>query len=185
MNSPFLWYLNRATGTVLLVLFTAVVVLGILATFGRSRPLNASRVPRFLTQSFHRNVSLLALVLLVGHIVTAVVDTYVDIRWQDAFVPWGGRYMPFWLALGTISFDLILVIVATSLVRDRLGHIAWRAIHLTGYAAWVASTLHGLGIGTDSTTSWSRMLTWVCVAAVVLAVFLRLGASAFRREVRA
>ena len=42
------------------------------------------------------------------HVVTAVVDTYVDIRWWQAFVPWvGASYMPLWLGLGTVALDVI------------------------------------------------------------------------------
>lgn len=181
MSDPILWYLNRSTGSVLLVIFTLAVVLGITATFGRA----GRGVPRFLGQAFHRNVSLLGAVLLVGHIATAVVDTYVDIRWWQAVVPWGATYKPFWLSLGTIAFDLIVLITITSLLRTRMSHAPWRAIHLTAYAAWAISVLHGLGIGTDAGASWSRMLTIGCVVVVVVAVLVRLGAAAFGRRVEA
>ena len=71
-DGPLLWYLNRATGTVLLIVFTLVVLLGILSTFG-----NAGRgVPRFLTQAMHRQLSLLGVALLLAHVVTAVLDTF-------------------------------------------------------------------------------------------------------------
>ncbi len=169
MGSPILWYLNRATGTVLLVLFTLVIVLGVFSTYGKA----GRGAPRFLTQAFHRNVSLLALVLLIGHITSAVVDTFVDIRWWQALVPWGATYKPLWLGLGTLAFDLILLVVLTSWSRTRLGHTAWRAIHLLGYAAWVLSVIHGLGIGTDAGAGWYQPLTIACVAAVAVALVTR------------
>lgn len=171
-DDPLLWFLNRATGSVLLILFTLVVVLGVLATRGRA----GTRVPRFVPQTLHRDLGLLASALLLAHVVTAVVDTFVDIRWWQALWPFGATYQPLWLGLGTLAFDLVLVIVATSLLRGRLGHRGWRVIHVSAYAAWVASVAHGLGIGTDSGATWSQVLTWSCVAAVVLAVVVRLSA---------
>ncbi len=171
-DDPLLWFLNRATGSVLLILFTLVVVLGVLATRGRA----GTRVPRFVSQTLHRELGLLATALLVEHVVTAVGDELVDIRLLQALSPIGATYQPLWLGLGTLAFDLVLVIVVTSLMRDRLGHRAWRLVHVLAYAAWVASMAHGLGIGTDSGATWSQVLTWSCVAAVVVAVAVRLSA---------
>ena len=38
--------------------------------------------------------------LLALHVTTAVVDTYVDIRWWQAVLPWvGSTYLPLWLGL--------------------------------------------------------------------------------------
>jgi len=144
-DSPLLWYLNRATGTVLLVLLTLVLVLGVLSTFGRA----GRGVPRFVTQAFHRNVSLLTAGLLVAHVLTAVLDTYVDIRWWQAVLPFGGTYKPVWLGLGAVALDVIVVVVLTSLVRTRLGHRSWRAVHWTAYALWPIAVAHAVGSGTD------------------------------------
>ncbi len=75
-SSPLLWYLNRGTGVVLLVAFTATVVLGVLATGRSTTPL----WPRFVTQGLHRSHAALSVFLLVAHVVSADVDQYVDIR---------------------------------------------------------------------------------------------------------
>jgi len=168
-DSPVLWYLNRATGSVLLVLLTLVVVLGMLATFGRA----GRGVPRFLTQAFHRNVSLLTLALLVAHVLSAVLDTFVDIRWWQAVVPFGASYKPVWLGLGALALDVIVVVVVTSLVRTRIGHRSWRVVHLLGYLAWAIAVTHGVGIGTDAHTGWSRTLTLGCIGAVGLVAAIR------------
>ena len=55
-----LWYLTRGTGTVALVLLTVVLVLGVLARAGGALP----ACPRFVTPALHRNLSLLAVVLI-------------------------------------------------------------------------------------------------------------------------
>lgn len=178
-DSAVLWYLNRATGTVLLVLFTLVVVIGVLATFGRA----GRGLPRFLTQAFHRQLSLLAVALLAAHVATAVLDTFVDIRWWQAVVPVvGSTYRPVWLGLGAVTLDLVAVIVVTSLLRVRLGHRAWRYVHLLSYLAWASAVVHGLGIGTDAGASWSRTVTLGCVGAVAVAGIARVTALALPRR---
>lgn len=175
IDGPFPWYMNRGTGFVILALFTLTTVLGILATGGRA---GRGRVPRFLTQSVHRDLALLSVTMLGVHVATAVVDSYVDIRWWQALVPFvGSTYQPLWLGLGTLSLDLFVVVALTSLLRTRMRHRSWRAVHLLAYAGWVAALVHGMGIGTDAAagTTWSTVLFMASVGAVAGAVALRLG----------
>ena len=171
LHGSALWYLNRATGLIDLVLFTAVVVMGIVATSRRS----PSWWPRFATVSLHRSLSLLAVALLAVHIGAAVVDSYVNIRWLDVIVPFAGSYRPFWLGLGTVAFDLFLAVAVTSLLRFRIGPKAWRAVHLLAYGAWPVAVVHGLGTGTDASTLPVLALTFGCVAAVVVAAAWRVS----------
>ncbi len=173
-DGPLLWYLNRSTGLVLLVLLTLTLVLGVVATRGDRAPGRRTRVPRFVTQSLHRNLGLLATTLLVVHVATAVLDEYVDIRWWQSALPWHLHYRPFWLALGILALDLMLAAVATSLVRERIGPRVWLAIHLTTYPVWALALAHGLGIGTDTGAGWARGVYVGCGVAVVLAGALRL-----------
>jgi DMSO/TMAO reductase YedYZ heme-binding membrane subunit len=169
-QGPMLWYLNRGSGVALLLVLTLTLTLGILsARAGRAR-----LVPRFVGQQLHRNLGVLALVLVVGHVATAVADTYVDIRWWQALSPVGASYKPLWLGLGSIAFDVMLVVVLTSLLRERLGQRAWHAIHLLGYLAWPFALVHSVGIGTDATTSWGRQIGLGCLAAVALAAVVRM-----------
>ena len=180
-DGPFLWYLNRSTGLVLLVLLTASTVLGVLAMNGRA----GRGLPRFVTQSLHRNLALLSVVLLGVHVASAVADTFVDIRWWQAFVPVGATYLPLWLGLGTVSLDLMVVVVLTSLLRARLGHRTWHAVHLLSWLAWAVAVAHGIGIGTDLGTDpatllqpdhrWATLPTLACVTAVLVAGLVRLA----------
>ncbi|HET6968539.1 MAG TPA: ferric reductase [Ornithinibacter sp.] len=178
MTSPLLWYVNRGTGVVLLVVFSLAVVLGVLATGRAVSPL----WPRFVTQGLHRTLAALSVLLLTAHAVSAVVDEFVDIRWWQVIVPVGGTYEPLWLGLGTLALDLTLVVVATSLARAGLPHRTWFLVHLTTYAAWAAGVVHGIGIGTDAARGWMAATTAACVAAVALAVLARLVAVARGRR---
>src|SRR5712691_6311317 len=131
MNDTVLWYTTRGAGAVSLVLFSAVVVLGVLSSLRFEVP----GWPRFLTTGLHRNLALTALVFLALHIVTAVVDPFTHLGWLAAVVPFSSYYRTFWLGLGTIAFELLVAISVTSLVRGLIGHTVWRAIHWLAYAA--------------------------------------------------
>jgi len=171
LDGPALWFANRGTGFVLLVLLTFSTMLGVLSTSRVSLRL----WPRMLTQGLHRNVSLLAVTFLAAHVVTAVVDTFVDIRWYDAFVPFGGRYMPLWLGYGAVALDLLIAVTVTSLVRHKMSHKPWRVVHLLAYGAWGLGLLHGLQMGTDASTQWGAAIIYGCIAVVLAAVVARLG----------
>ncbi|MBV9466487.1 MAG: ferric reductase-like transmembrane domain-containing protein [Solirubrobacterales bacterium] len=166
------WYLSRGTGAVALLLLTASVVLGVL---GSLRFAAAPRWPRFAIDALHRDVSLLVIALLLLHILTSVLDGFAPITLTDAVIPFASAYRPLWLGLGALSFDLLLALVITSLVRRRLGYRAWRAIHWLAYASWPVAVLHGLGTGTDTKVWWMLGLTIVCVGAVLVAVWVRIG----------
>ncbi len=173
-DGPFLWYLNRSTGFVILALFTLTTVLGILSTGGKA----GKRVPSFVTQAMHRNIALLSMAMLLAHAISAVVDTFVDIRWWQAIIPWyGSTYMPLWLGLGTLALDLVVIVTVTSLLRTRMNHSLWRAIHFLSYLAWAVAVAHGIGIGTDikAATPWAYAIVGGSVLVVLAAVALRLG----------
>ena len=163
------WYLTRSTGAVALLLLTLAIALGVLDVKRFSTP----RWPRFVVDSLHRNVSLLAMVFLVLHILTSVLDSFAPISLVDAFVPFAGSYRPFWLGLGAISFDLLLAVTITSLLRKRMGYASWRAIHWLTYASWPIALLHGLGTGSDVKQTWLLALSIGCLVIVLAAVLAR------------
>ncbi|MGD0320710.1 MAG: ferric reductase-like transmembrane domain-containing protein [Acidimicrobiales bacterium] len=169
-SSHLLWYTTRATGVVALVLLTGTVVLGVLTSvrFG------TTQWPRFALADLHRRVSLLSMVFIALHVVTTVSDSYAPIGWVSAFVPFTSSYRRLWLGLGTVAVDLLLAVTVSSLLRQRISHRAWRALHWLAYASWPVALLHGLGTGTDPHLRWMVLLTIACVAAVLTSIGWRL-----------
>jgi sulfoxide reductase heme-binding subunit YedZ len=163
------WYLTRSTGAVALVLLTLAIVLGVIDVERWSTP----RWPRFVLDSLHRNVALLAMVFLVLHILTAVLDSYASISIVAAIVPFVGSYRPFWLGLGAVAFDLLVAVVVTSLMRARMGYSSWRAIHWLTYASWPIALVHGFGTGSDASKGWLLAVSVACTALVLAAVLTR------------
>jgi predicted ferric reductase len=163
------WYLTRSTGAVALLLLSGSVALGVADV----QRLGTPGWPRFVLDSLHRNVSLLAVVFLLAHILTAVLDSFAPISLMAAFVPFIGSYRPLWLGLGAVAFDLTLALILTSVLRQRIGYAGWRATHWLAYACWPIALLHSLGTGSDVKSSWLLMLTVACLALVLAAALAR------------
>ena len=172
-SSTPLWYTTRATGLVALVLLTGSMALGLLSWIGVDR----RTWPRFVTLAMHRNVALLAITFTIVHVLTTVLDSFVSIPLPDAFIPFISSYRPFWIGLGAISFDLMIALIVTSLIRARLGQRSWRLVHWTSYACWPVAVVHGLGSGTDTRLRWVLLLTACCVLVVVGLTLWRLALS--------
>jgi DMSO/TMAO reductase YedYZ heme-binding membrane subunit len=168
------WYATRGAGVVALLLLTASLVIGIV-DFSRWQ---SERWPRFVIDGVHRAVSLLAVAFVAVHVATTVADGFTSIDLVDAVVPFAASYRPLWLGLGTLALDLLLALTLTSVLRRRLGHSAWRAVHWTAYACWPLALVHGLGTGTDTTLGWMLLLTLLCTVAVLAAVGWRASAAA-------
>src|SRR6201996_6179511 len=176
MNTAF-WYASRATGIVALLLLTAVMVLGILV----SRQGRLPGLPRFAVGGLHRNLSLLATAFVAVHVLTAVTDGYVNIPVTAAVVPLAAPYERFWLGLGAVSFDLMLAVIVTSLLRRRLSRRAWRAVHLTAYASWPVAWVHSVFSSGDLQRGPLLVLAIGCAVVIVAAALWRVSAAA--REV--
>ena len=171
-----LWYAARSSGYVSLLMLTAILVLGILT----SMRWDSREWPRFLTQALHRNLSLLVLVFLGIHIVTSVVDPFAGIAVLNTVAPFTGSYRPVWMGLGVLSMELLVALVITSLLRQRIGFTAWRVVHWAAYACWPLALLHTLGTGSDVRSVWALVIGLGCVGAVVFAIVWRLTSNPAR-----
>lgn len=169
-GSQYLWFLSRGSGMVLLVLLSVVIVLGVATRLGAA--------PRFLARfaiaELHRTMSLFAVVLLVLHVVTAILDPYVSIGWAATVLPFMSHYRTLAIGLGTLAVDLGGAVLLTSLVRARIGFRSWRVVHWLAYLAWPVAFIHSLTAGGDLRTWWVALAECGSAAMVASAVIVRL-----------
>jgi len=170
MSSTTLWYATRASGIMALLLLTLTMVLG-MTTTTRAR---ARNWPGFAQQEMHRRISMIAVVFLGIHVLTSVLDTFVNISWAAVVIPFTSSYGRFWVGVGTISLDLMIAVFVTSLLRARMRPGTWRAVHWLAYLSWPVALAHTFGMGTDSREGWVIVLGVACVAAVGAALAWRL-----------
>ena len=166
-----LWYVTRSTAVIAFVLMTLTFALGLAAT---QRAIASPSWPRFATQQLHRNVSLLGFLFLLTHIVTTLADSYVSVGWWSWIVPFVSGYRSAWVGLGTLAFDTLVVVIVTSLLRDRLPLRLWRAVHWSSYLIWPLAFVHFVKTGTDAAHGrWGLYLAVVCLLLVGLAATAR------------
>jgi len=158
-----LWFVSRGSGVVSLLLSTVVVCLGFLIVGRWSHP----SWPRFLTVEVHRRIALVSIVFVGLHIATAILDPFTKLGLVAAIVPLASSYRPVAVAMGVVSLDLTLALIVTSLLRERIGHRTWRAVHWLAYGAWPMAVAHSLTAGSDAFAAWMLALTGLCVVAVL------------------
>ncbi len=179
-QSTALWYASRATGVVSLLLLSLVMIIGVLV----NRQGRLPGLPAFAVTGLHRSLSLLSVVFIAVHVLTAVIDPYVSIRAIAVLIPFTSSYMPFWLGLGAVALDFMLALIITSLARSRVPRRIWRGVHWLAYAAWPVAFVHGIGASPDLRSGGLRALAIGSALAVGAAVVWRL-AQAFRSVPRA
>jgi sulfoxide reductase heme-binding subunit YedZ len=169
-GSQGLWFVSRASGLVLLVLFSVVIVLGVAARTGTA----PRHWPGFVFVELHRTLALFLIAFLVLHVLTAILDPFVSIGWAATVLPFVSGYRTLAIGLGTLAVDLGGAVLLTSVARRRLGFRAWRAVHWLAYLAWPAAFAHSLSAGNDLGIWWVVVIEWGCAAAVAIAVLARL-----------
>ena len=163
-----LWYANRGTGAVTMVLLTASVVLGM----GTTVRWKSSFWPRYINAGLHRNVSLMFVCFLVVHIGAAVLDPFANLGLSDALIPFTSRYRPLWLGMGVVAAEIAVALLLTTAVRGLISYGLWRLIHWLSYVSWPLALLHGLGTGSDVRSWWLLWLEAACVLAVWAALIV-------------
>jgi predicted ferric reductase len=170
-GSQGLWLVSRASGVVLLILFSVVMVLGVSTRTGAA----SRRWPRFAVAELHRTLSLFAVALLGLHVATALLDPYVSISWFASVLPFTSHYETLAIGAGTVAVDIGGAVLITSLLRKRIGRRAWRAVHYLAYLAWPVAFVHAITAASyDQHLWWVVASEWGSLAAVATAVIVRL-----------
>lgn len=175
-----LWALGRGTGIVALVLLTVSLCLGVVVRSRRT----FGGLPRYGVTAVHRTASLTATGLVVAHVLTLLLDPQAGLRLTDLVVPFAGAFRPFWLGLGTLGLELIVLVTLSGLLRKRIGERVFHALHLLAYALWPVALVHALGTGTDAGRPWMLGLSGLCLAAVAGVSWWRISPGFGRPPVR-
>lgn len=180
MNPQLWWYLARASGIVAWLFLTAAVLWGIVL----STDLFAGRRRPAWLLDLHRALGALSLVAVAIHLASLVADSYVHFSIADLAIPFVSDWKTWQVALGVIAMWGLVVVEVTSLALKHLPRRLWRTIHLTSYATFVLTSLHGTFAGTDATNRMYLATTAATVVAVVAATTYRILTRRAVRPVR-
>jgi sulfoxide reductase heme-binding subunit YedZ len=144
------WIILRAAGIGAYVALWLAVSWGLIA----STSLVTKRVSKPTSTLFHGVVASAGLALLLIHLGGLLVDTSIPFTTLDLLVPMRTTYRPFAVALGIEATYGMVVVLASSWARKRLGTKTWRAIHLLSVPTFTLALAHGVFAGSDSSRPW-------------------------------
>ena len=174
MTPSPLWFLDRSSGEVTLILLSAVVILGIVRS-------STPAVTPYLVEGVHANLALMAIVFGGIHVLSAILDPYAALGPPDALVPFISAYRGTWLGLGVLSAYLFAAGVLTSWPARRLPRAVWLWLHRSMYVAWMLAVVHSLGTGSDARNQLFLFLNVVAVVGVAVAFLGLRVAEGWRR----
>jgi sulfoxide reductase heme-binding subunit YedZ len=168
----FLWILARVSG------LSAAAALAISLLTGlalRSAVLEWLATNRAL-RSTHEFTAILWIPLGLAHLALLVLDGSVrtPIRLVDLVVPFQVSYGSFAVGLGTLSFDLLVLVAVTGWLRRALHPVAWRWVHRLAYVACALLFLHALLGGSDFSAPEVSAIAWSVAAILAILSVARL-----------
>lgn len=163
MNEKIWWYLSRSSGIVALVLLVASLVFGVLLATRVLKPIDR---PAWLLD-LHSWLGGSALVMTGLHLLGLSLDGYIDFGPAELFVPGASEFRPLAVAIGVLSFYVLVAVQLTSYFRRRLSKRVWHGVHLLSYALVWGATVHAGMAGTDTV---NRAYQGLAVALTALAV---------------
>ena len=178
------WFIARITGLTAFAVLSLSVLSGealrtsVLDFLAKNRPI----------RKLHDFTTPLWIPLAITHCIALVLDQTARIGVSDLFVPFLVDYgrdsiaigpismnaSQLAIGLGTISLDIILIVVLTSWLRSRMNNTVWTWIHRTSYVGFVALFFHAALSGTDFDAPLVSAIAWSTAAGLGILGFSRI-----------
>lgn len=170
----FAWVLARVTG---LAAFAALSVSLLSGTVLRTAVLDWLAGNRAL-RSLHEFTAILWMPLGGLHMVALLLDPTARIGVADLVVPFraglGDPRATLAYGLGTLTFEILLLVAATGWLRRRMSAGAWRWTHRLAYVAFALLFLHAVLGGSDFSDPAVAALTWATATMLATLAFARI-----------
>ena len=160
------WFIARITG------LTAFAVLSLSVLSGEAL---RTSVLDFLAKNrairkLHDFTTPLWLPLVFAHVIALLFDKTAAIQPINVVIPFVTTYEPYLvpIGLGTVAFDIVMIVTITSWLRSRMNNTLWMWIHRTSYIAFVAVFFHAALSGTDFDAPLVSALAWSTAAGLAI-----------------
>jgi methionine sulfoxide reductase heme-binding subunit len=180
-QAPGFWFVSRAGGIVAYLLLWFSTAWGVMLSAKGLRGVMSKPV----AYTLHNVTSWLALGFAAVHAVALLGDRVIPFSGAGLLVPFAASYRPFLSGLGTLSLYLG-VLVSVTFYWKRLSRRTWRTLHMLSYLMFVAVTIHGVMLGTDSGAWIMRTIYLLAAGSVAFLTMVRiLTAGPVRQQVPA
>ncbi len=169
----FLWLLGRVAGLSCFAALAIAVVTGVALRGGIFTGVATNRA----LNTTHQFMTILWLPLALVHIAALVLDRTARLSAWDTFIPFIADYDArgrLAIGLGTLSLDLIVVVVVSAWLRGRLKPALWLWLHRLAYPAFALFFVHGILSGSDFSSPIVSAITWSSAFALAVLVAGRL-----------
>jgi sulfoxide reductase heme-binding subunit YedZ len=173
-----IWIVARATGVASLVALALSMLTGMAM---RPKTLGWLSTNRAISE-LHSYSTVLWLPLAIVHIIALLFDSFAKVGLVDLVVPFLMPYGTFAIGLGTVSAELLVVVLIAAWSREKLTRGQWLAYHRVSYFAFAAAFLHGVLSGTDLAYPWLMGVAWLVAAILVMAGVRRVRHALGSRE---
>lgn len=173
-----IWIIARATGVASLVALSLSILTGMAM---RPKTLGWLSTNRAISE-LHSYSTVLWLPLAIAHIVGLLFDSFAKVGLVDLVIPFLMPYGTFAIGLGTLSAELLIVVLIAAWSREKLTRGQWLAYHRVSYFAFAAAFLHGVLSGTDLAYPWLMGISWLVAAILVMAGIRRVRHALTRRD---
>lgn len=140
------WEMIRAAGMISYVL----VWLGACAGILYSEKVFVKK--RAMLFNIHQSSGWFAFLFAFLHGGLLLVDTYMPYRFSEVMIPFTAQNESVLSGIGTMSLIILFIVLVSSDLMKRISKKLWKAIHLLTIPAFIAMSIHGFLIGTDSLT---------------------------------
>ncbi|MCX6766238.1 MAG: ferric reductase-like transmembrane domain-containing protein [Candidatus Moranbacteria bacterium] len=180
---PWGWYIVRASALIAFLLLYVSVFFGTVSCL----PGIGRFFLRLRSLRFHCWISLQALIFVLIHSLSLLFDKVIPFGWPDVFIPFHSSYKPLFVALGTISLYIMIILVVSSYARKYISQKLWRTLHFLNIALYIFSIIHALYLGTDLKNGALReIFIWangILILLLAYNMFYRIWSKVNQREV--
>ncbi len=159
------WMIIRGSGLAAFGLLAASTIWGLLVSSGFLGRLVKAKPLTYM----HESLAVGAILATIGHLVALSADRFIEFGWQELFVPGASSFKPLWVTFGIVAFYGMVIVSASFYVRKHIGQKAWRLIHFSTFGIFLATAVHGLMAGTDSS---NRYVQWAYIGSTAVVVGL-------------
>jgi DMSO/TMAO reductase YedYZ heme-binding membrane subunit len=166
------WMIIRGSGLAAFGLLAASTIWGLLVSSGFLGRLVKAKPLTYM----HESLAVAAILATVAHLVALSMDEFISFGWRELFVPGASSFEPMWVTFGIIAFYGMLLVSASFYVRKHIGQKAWRYIHFGTFGIYLATAVHGLMAGTDSSNQYVQWMYIGSTAIVIALTAMRVAA---------
>jgi sulfoxide reductase heme-binding subunit YedZ len=177
----FFWEIARASG---LAAYAALCIALLSGLAPRTQALSFLANNRAV-RALHDFTPWIVIPAALTHIVALLLDATARIGVLDVFVPFLTGYGKLAIALGTISVDLLIIVLVTTWMRRRMTNNAWQWWHRVSYIAFLTMFLHAMLSGSDLTSPVIAVPSWASAIGIAYYTLERLGKALNPARIRA